>query len=524
MGRLSEPRLYVLAAAAYVLFCLAVQVSTGAWQADFVAYPDEPSHFVGAVMIRDWLVSGRWFSPLGFAREYYVRYPYFALGYWPPLFYLGTGAWLAAGGVGRAQALVAPLLFAAGTAWLVFWLARRRAGRVGGLCAGFLYLSLPAAQVWLCSVMVDHMTAFFCLAGGAATLYYFEQPGYGRGALCAAGIACGVLSKYSAAYTVGLPFLAALLGRRWNLFRQPSLLMQPLIVAAATAPWVLWTRHLTFKGLPAGKSVLTFERVGLFVAETLRIFPPVLLAALFVALMALVLLPQVWRIDLGVLSLLAAAHVSFLILSPVGPEQRYLLAPAAALLVLSVAGAAAILSLRGWTAPQRIVLPVVMALLTGPFCAMHAGKYPRPPREQIRPVVEWILEAGGRKGRRVLVPPDGEGPFIAAFVELDPRRSDYVLLRPSKVLAQMDWFGGHYVSRFQNPGQVMDYLRSEPVNLVICREKPRPAMSEHERILREALARNPEAWRKAAAFPGAGRGLSSWSVYELVPAPHVRVN
>lgn len=80
-----------------------------------LAYPDEPSHFVGAVLVRDWLVSGRWFAPLEFARNYYDHYPFFAVGYWPPLFSIVTGLWLLVAGVGRLQALLIPAVFAAGT-------------------------------------------------------------------------------------------------------------------------------------------------------------------------------------------------------------------------------------------------------------------------------------------------------------------------------------------------------------------------------------------------------------------------
>ena len=60
----TSPLLSACVAAAFCALCFAVQGFSGSWPADFLAYPDEPSHFVGAVMVRDWLVSGRWFAPL----------------------------------------------------------------------------------------------------------------------------------------------------------------------------------------------------------------------------------------------------------------------------------------------------------------------------------------------------------------------------------------------------------------------------------------------------------------------------
>ena len=90
----TSSRFSACVAAGYFAFCLVVQGLTGSWSAGLIAYPDEPSHFVGTVMVRDWLASGRWFAPLEFARSYYDHYPFFAVGYWPPLFSVVTALWL----------------------------------------------------------------------------------------------------------------------------------------------------------------------------------------------------------------------------------------------------------------------------------------------------------------------------------------------------------------------------------------------------------------------------------------------
>jgi hypothetical protein len=64
-----------------------VQYKAGAEGAAFGQFPDEPAHFVGGVMVRDYLVTALGQNPVGFARDYYLRLPYFALGVWPPFFY-----------------------------------------------------------------------------------------------------------------------------------------------------------------------------------------------------------------------------------------------------------------------------------------------------------------------------------------------------------------------------------------------------------------------------------------------------
>ena len=340
-------------AVASLIFCLGVQGLSAAWSADFLAYPDEPSHFVGAVMIRDWLVSGRWFSPLEFARNYYDHYPFFAVGYWPPLFSIVTGFWLLITGVGRVQALLIPAAFAAGTGWLVYKLVRQRAGIAASFCAGALYLSLPPVRHWTCAVMVDHMTAFLCIATAVCLLRSLERPDLRNGILCAVCCACSSLSKYSAAYTIALPFLAILVLRRFDLLKKPSLLIQPVLFVAITGPWILWTREMAFYGLPTERGALEANRIASFLLETFRVFPPVLMAIVVLGLIALLLRPRAWRVDLVVLGLLCGGHLTFLVVSPVGAEQRYLLVPAAAILVASFAGWSAVafsIPRSGWWA------------------------------------------------------------------------------------------------------------------------------------------------------------------------------
>src|ERR1700691_305765 len=124
-----------LAASAFLLLCLFVQGSTGAWNASFDSYPDEAGHFVGAVMARDYLASGFSSNPIDFAGQYYQHYPFFGVGYWPPLFYVLTGLWFLATGVGRFQALLVSAGAAAGMAWMLYTLVRKRAGFIGGFCA-----------------------------------------------------------------------------------------------------------------------------------------------------------------------------------------------------------------------------------------------------------------------------------------------------------------------------------------------------------------------------------------------------
>jgi len=482
-------------ALAYLAWCMAVQIFSGSWHAAFLAYPDEPSHFVGAAMIRDWLVSGPWFAPLGFATNYYEHYPYFAVGYWPPLFSVVTGFWMLLTGVGRTQALLIPAVFAAGSGWLLFQFVRRRMGMVAGICAGAVYLSLPTVQQWMCAVMVDHMTAFLCLAAAAALIRYLKNPILWNGVLCGAVCGCAVLSKYSAAYIVALPLATIVLTRRFGLLRKPSFLVQPLLIAVMVGPWALWTRGLARYGLPSEREALTAGRVGSFLLETFKIFPPVLLAIVILGLIAAVVMARPWRDDLIVLALLGAGHLSFLILSPVGAEHRYLMVPAAVLLVAAFVGGSGLLAWAVRGGDQNTVLATGMAVATLLFAVFEFSHMVRFPPDRIARVVALIVKDPARSGQRILVPPTLEGAVIADFVA-QRRDRTYSLVRPIKKLASGDWFGGHYSSKFENCEQMMEYFRQEPVDLIMWDASPESTLRPHARILGEMLRRYPLTWVK----------------------------
>jgi len=489
--------------------CLAIQYFSGAWSADFTTYSDEPAHFVGAVMVHDWLLSGQWLSPLEFARHYYHHYPYFAVGYWPPLFSLAAGAWMVLAGVGRLQALLLPAACAAGTGWLIFILVRSRAGIWAGICAGALYLSLPDVRVWMCAVMVDHMTAFFCLATGACVIRYLKDPRFSNGMWCALCCGCAILSKYSAAYLVGLPFASAVLLRRFALFRKASLLAQALVVALAVGPWALWTRKLAFYGLPSEPAGLTAKRVASYVLATFEVFPPVVMVLVISGLLLAMLRPAIWREDLAVLTLLCAGQLGFLVLSPVDAEYRKLLLPAGVVLVIAFIGWWELLARfsPGW---QRTGL-LFGAILTAALAVSQFRHLPQMPPNQIRQVVALVERGPARSRQHIVVPPTAlEGPVIAEFVIQSQHRPDAYLLRPSKLLAHSDWFGLHDSPVFATSAEMMEYFRQNPVDLIMWSERPGIPLGMHARVMKAMLQDYPLAWHQISPA-----GLDkSWAIYQ----------
>jgi 4-amino-4-deoxy-L-arabinose transferase-like glycosyltransferase len=474
---------------------------------------------VGAVMVRDWLASGRWLTPLTFARDYYTHYPFFAVGYWPPLFSVVTGVWLLVAGVGRLQAVIIPALFAAGTGWLVFRFVRLRVGFLAGVCAVTLYLSLPAVRQWMCAVMVDHMTAFLCIAVAACLVRYLKRPVVWNGFFCGVACGCAILSKYNAVYTAVLPFLAVVVLRRVELLRKPSFLVQPVIVALMVVPWAFWTKGLAFYGVPSEREALTAKRAALFVLATLKLFPPALMVVVILGLLVLVR-PRAWRADLVVLSPLAAGHLACLILSPVTAEQRYLLVPAAVLLVASFTGWSEVLSSISLGGNWVTASSVFATILAVSFAVSQFGYFPRkPPQEHISSAIALVVKDSARAAQTVVVPPLFEGPAIAEFVAQSRHRPDHYLLRPGKVLAHSDWFGGSYSLAFATPEEMMEYFRQHPVNLLMWTESREATLQAHARIMSEMLRRYPLSWHRVPSLHLEGGFTSSWTMYEYKMPP-----
>ncbi|HWR52514.1 MAG TPA: glycosyltransferase family 39 protein [Bryobacteraceae bacterium] len=504
----------------YFVLLVVLQASTGAWNAPFNAYPDEPSHFIGSVMVRDYLASGKLISPIDFARHYYEHYPYFAVGYWPPLFYLITGFWFLIAGVGRMQALMISALAAAGSAWLVFTLVRKRAGAAAGFCAGFMLLCLPEVQRWASAVMVDEMVLFFSLGAAALTVCWLERPTVWNGALCGLCCCCAIMTKYSGLYVAVVPLAALLAYRRFHLLRKPGCLIQPGVLTLGVGIWAIWTWELAWKGLPESREGSLLMRLAQAPGAVFHLFPAVLGVTVAAGLLGLILKRRAWGPDLTVICLLSLGAIGFIVVSPVGlDEPRYLLPVAASLIVLGFAGWAS------WLAPlsrqtRRRALSALGAVLAA-AAATHLGDFRRPASEPISAVVQAIAGNPAWAGKRIMVAPDFEGPLIAEFAAQAHHRPAHELLRPSKVLARSDWFGNDYRCWFRTPGEVRDSLSRIGTAVVVWHAPRNGERQQHARLLEEMLANNPHVWKQSASFEQEA-GRRSWFIYAYEPKAPAR--
>ena len=495
----------ILIAALYLSVCLLVQWRAHASAAAFGSYPDEPAHYVGGLLVRDYLVSGFHQSPLAFAQWYYERLPYFAVGYWPPLFYCIEGLWILLFGPAKPALLWLMAAFAGGSAWLIFHAIRREAGVVAGFCGGLLFLAIPEVQRQLCAVMVDLPVTFLTLGATVFATRYLSSGAWKDSIGFAVLAAAACLTKYSAAYICLVPFLGILVLRRWRWLRFATFWMQAAIIFALVAPWAIWTAHLASTGLPATHISVLFR-----FAKVLRAFwrvPPwPVWLVIGAGIGSWIWRPVRWRETGVVFAFHAVALVGLLSFASVAPESRYFTPAAAAMLVAGLSG-------FHWLTPpfgrNLLTAALFAAVLLTVSLTVRNGTHLR--ANNFEGGVEHVLAQPSWRGATILIAGDVEGPMIAEFAMRDPQRPGYRLIRPGKILAKDDWFGGGYRSLFQSPDEVESALIQLHVQAVILRATPDLPARPHDVLLRETITTRPKLWRRVF---GGGSAPSSYDVFE----------
>src|SRR5262245_36231112 len=112
-------------------------------------WPDAPRYANAGAMVRDWLRSDQWLSPVRFAESNYARYPAFSVPYHPPGYPAALGTWFLLTGVSHESARVFVALCWALAGWL-FYRINRELGltRTAAFAAGLVLLTTPQLAAW----------------------------------------------------------------------------------------------------------------------------------------------------------------------------------------------------------------------------------------------------------------------------------------------------------------------------------------------------------------------------------------
>ena len=441
-----------LAVAIIAAVSFGIQLGSGAYQADFGGHPDEPSHFVGGVLVAQYWQHPTPASPMAFAEDFYLHFPRFAIGHWPPGFYLLEGLWFTFLGGTRTTAL----LLQAGIAFLlattIYTAIRVRTSTIPALGGALLLLLSKPLHAALGMTMADSLTALVALGATLAFASYLGRPSPARSLVFGVFAAVGMLTKGSALPVLLVPALAILFTRRWSLLARLDLWICALPVLLLAGPWYVFARRFDS---PNHSSLF----VPRHLQEGLSAWCDYPAAMLLLAAVAMVMLAKRDPFVAAVMALVTG-YVAMPLLVPHFNEGRHL-----------IPGAAGAAILAGWalgrapgTGPSFVTGLALLSLL------VHGGGFVRYPAAVFRPWV-WHLAAESRKGERVMLAGLTDGMIVAAMAEHQPR-SGPIVLRSSRVLARSDWNGHRYSSQMRDAQQTRQRLRDLGVGLIVMPAAP----------------------------------------------------
>jgi GT2 family glycosyltransferase len=468
--------------ALFLLVTLGFQIGTGAYSADFAGYPDEAAHFVTAVMVSEYLRTP-FENPMTFAERYYLQYPKVGLGHWPPLGYLTKGIWMHGFGSTRGAALAFLLLCMAGSAWLIYELLWREAGRTLAIAAPLAFISNAYVQSSYQTAMMDVPALFLCLLAVLAFRQYVSAPSRGGSLLFGVVAGCALLVKQQSMVLALIPPVFAVAARRWDLFRRGDFWLAAVPAALLAGPWYGLTTRVFYDdvagwsgwagqgGAAAGFHLsMWWEVAGLAVAGLSA-------AAAVRAIVRPAAGASVW---VAVLLSTVGSSLAFQVLN----EPRHVLAGLAAQWALAA------LALSVMPGRLRVVGAAALVVLSAGWTVA--------PRWGYADMASMI--SAGPGGHVLLVSPN-DGAVIASAAALQPAADgSRYWLRANKLMGEVGWSGRVRRMYLQTPGEVRGLLASSGINQVFVETgEDAPAFSALLQRAMEETAGEWEAIERTAA-------------------------
>ena len=494
-----------------VLFSLALVLSrvNGAFRGEFGASPDEAAHYVTGLMFHDYFAGMHYLSPVKFAENYYVRYPKVAIGHWPPVFYLIQAIWTTLFSVSHTSLMFLMAALAALLGLTLYWMLAPEFGGVIAFSASLVFLALPVAQAQTGVVMADVPLALFTLLAAVFFGRFLDTERSVDAVAFGILAAFAIMTKGSALALALLPPVAILLTRKWRLLRRPSLWASAAIILLLCGPWYFWTTRLLHGAwVQDGPSFSYFlgalRFYGLHSVHITGWGVSILGAIGFIVkLRSISDSAQHGGFWAAMVGLLCGFFV-LLSISPTGLQDRLLLPAIPAAIGFAVAG----LVFLGQRLQVDRFKPVFLGLgLLGLFVATGFAR-PQQQPHGFGAAAQFLVSQPQFRNSVMLISSDavGEGMFISE-VAMCERRPGHVVLRASKVLAEEQWNGEHYRSLFTTPQQILDYLHSVPVKVVVIDNSiPKDLLQEHEKLLKETITASSSDWKLLGSYQVWGRG------------------
>ena len=471
---------------ALLALVLVVQRTAGAPAAAFGAFPDEPAHFVGGILFHDFLKSSSWMHPIGFVSDYHLHLPYFALGVWPPFFYVIEGAWMEVFGDRRGSILWLVAIIAAALAAMLYRILEKQFGAGTAVAGGVMFLLVPIVQWSECVVMADLICSLFAMAAIVCFARFMDSKRWLDSALFGVFAGLALLTKNSTYFLALIPVFVILAARRWDLLRVPALYLAPVAVTALYLPWLVISRPFILLGihgleLPGFWGTQRDYFVTLW-EETSFLLLLAVGGAIFLIFSKLPMRP----IAMCMLAVIPAISVGILV-ARVPVQDRLLIVSYAAVIFLACEFVARIL--ESW---KRVA--AVMACLVV-FAALNWGKFSRPPVNHIHSAVAFIQARDGDVPGAVLAPSNGEGPWIAEFAQTETRRPLRIILRPTKLLGEEDWNGTNWHPYYTSASEIEAFLARVPVKYCILAPSETDVRHyPHDPLIKSIMDSHPQDW------------------------------
>lgn len=504
-----------------------LQYCNNAYANEFGSHSDEAGHFVTGVLVHDFLVSGRWSSPMEYARDYYLHYPKIGLGHWPPVFYVVQAVWELLFGVSHTSLMSLMAAISALTATTIYLLIRTQLPGAASVGIAALLLLTPAYRHSTAVLLADPLCALFTLWASVAWSHFLSRP-----TLCASACfgflsSLAILTKGNALLLALLPPTTLLLTGQWRLLKAPALWASPLVVGSLCGPWYVFAAPMQKDGMVGEWFSMDFicSAARVFSAGTLTVLGSGVFVLAFVGALRSLSTARANDGRFALRATMLATILSTLMFHcfvPAGRELRYLLflVPAALYLAADAVEFLQTSCERGGVVRVAIAGALILAVAGSTAFARYG--IVRPSRG-FAILADDVGEKSTQGVSVALVSSDvlGEGMFISECVMRD-RRLETFALRASKLLASSRWLGDDYRIRYQELDDVAHCLREVGVGMVVIdRSIDDVATPEHHQ-LKTLVERSSEGWRLVSRHALCRQGRFFPNALEVYRRPQPR--
>ncbi len=342
------------------VFCFSVvavslQIWSGAYRAELIAYPDESAHAVTGLAVEQYVVHGLPRSPVGFFSNYYQHYPKVAIGHWPPLLYLAEAGAMLAFSPSKYCLLGLQALFAGILAWLVFRELRPLTGALAASLGSVALLFNKQIQLHTSMTMAELLLTItmFLSCLGLARFVETRSP---RDAVWFALWTTAAVWTKGTGWAMAIVVVVMMVAiHEWKLPFHRALRPAGLMMALLCVPCQIATMKLVVNGWDHSLPSLAFTwNAGIEYSGILITMPgaAMAIAALFGAVFTL---SGRWSGErqrpywIAMAGLVGAACL-FNMLVPTGVEPRKVIMIVPPIFVLAAAGVARI---SAWISPRR---------------------------------------------------------------------------------------------------------------------------------------------------------------------------